>query len=269
MRQMQVPATVALAAAWSIFGCAAVSSDTGQEASGGVEPGATEAAMSATSTTDESNADSVDGPSSGDPPADGQDVGAPVDLNVCERLIACATAAVIPVTPLEALYGASGTCWEQFEAMQCWVDCAAQLETLARANPTLAECRQCDDDSDCSVFDATPFCAPSGSCCAEADGCAACGNGVVNLGEECDGNDFGETTCESLGLGHGELTCRPDTCTIDPLECVGCGNGKVDPGEQCDGADLDGYSCESLGWLVGTLRCAEDCYSFDESDCGF
>ena len=49
---------------------------------------------------------------------------------------------------------------------------------------------------------------------------AQCGNGVVNAGEQCDGN----------------AGACPGACGID-CQCPGCGNDAVDPGEQCDGSD--------------------------------
>ncbi|MBC7074114.1 hypothetical protein H5T58_01875, partial [Candidatus Parcubacteria bacterium] len=37
--------------------------------------------------------------------------------------------------------------------------------------------------------------------------------------EECDGHDFGGTSCKSFGYSEGELICRPN-CTIDTSKCV-------------------------------------------------
>ncbi len=57
--------------------------------------------------------------------------------------------------------------------------------------------------------------------------------------EQCDGADFLGETCESLGLGGGELACNPD-CTLNTDGCGGvepfCGDGSVDGVEECDGA---------------------------------
>jgi hypothetical protein len=48
-----------------------------------------------------------------------------------------------------------------------------------------------------------------------------CGNAVVEAGEECDGVDLGDMTCEGLGLGFtgGELACTP-TCSFDASMCT-------------------------------------------------
>lgn len=66
-----------------------------------------------------------------------------------------------------------------------------------------------------------------------------CGNGLLEFGEECDGDDFGGLTCDDaspLGAfvgsaGGGFLTCRSD-CTIDASTCVVeiCGNCVDDDG---------------------------------------
>ncbi len=95
----------------------------------------------------------------------------------------------------------------------------------------------------------------------------ACGNGLVDPGEACDGFDLAGQSCESLALGTGELTCLPDCGGVDPSGCGGCGNGLVEPGEVCDGFDLAGQTCISQGFDRGNLRCDLDCDGFDISQC--
>jgi cysteine-rich repeat protein len=58
------------------------------------------------------------------------------------------------------------------------------------------------------------------------DGCSAeclweyeCGDNVREFTEECDGEDFGKTTCVTLGHIGGTLSCTP-TCTVDASACV-------------------------------------------------
>ena len=45
-----------------------------------------------------------------------------------------------------------------------------------------------------------------------------CGNGQIDKGEECDGNNLGEATCAALGFDGGDVTCA-DNCTLDTAAC--------------------------------------------------
>ena len=88
-----------------------------------------------------------------------------------------------------------------------------------------------------------------------------CNNGLLDEGEQCDGTEFGGSTCESLGLMGGTLACDASTCTIDATGCGGdsCGDGIVGTAEDCDGENLEGQSCASLGFSGGTLACDGSC----------
>ncbi|MEM7151763.1 MAG: formylglycine-generating enzyme family protein [Myxococcota bacterium] len=46
-----------------------------------------------------------------------------------------------------------------------------------------------------------------------------CGNGQIDFGESCDGENLGELSCESLLGYEGPLGCNDD-CTFDVIECV-------------------------------------------------
>jgi agmatine/peptidylarginine deiminase len=90
---------------------------------------------------------------------------------------------------------------------------------------------------------------------------AYCGDGVVNGGEECDGDDFGDTTCADYGLGLGpDLLCGTD-CMIDTSGCPGaeCGNGVVDEGEECDPCVATGVPCSDVGFGDGEAGCSSEC----------
>jgi slime mold repeat-containing protein len=89
--------------------------------------------------------------------------------------------------------------------------------------------------------------------------CPACGNGIVEVPEECDGPGTcpaSSDVCQPAGTAD-QCTCRPDTCGTVP---------GVQPGEDCDGGDLAGATCASLGFASGTLACRSDC-TFDASGC--
>jgi alpha-tubulin suppressor-like RCC1 family protein len=56
-----------------------------------------------------------------------------------------------------------------------------------------------------------------------------CGNGGLDEGEECDGGQLDDQTCESLGYGNGILECRSD-CRFDITGCDhSCGDGTCEP----------------------------------------
>jgi hypothetical protein len=121
-------------------------------------------------------------------------------------------------------------------------------------------------------------------------GSAACGDGVAEGDELCDGNDLGGLTCADLGFSKGELSCTPG-CMLDATGCDAgdgdagdgdgdptttgpgdgdgdgdaCGNGVIDDSEECDGADFGGINCLDLGFGRGLPLCIE--CKFDTSTC--
>jgi cysteine-rich repeat protein len=86
-----------------------------------------------------------------------------------------------------------------------------------------------------------------------SSGAAACGNGVKEPGEACDGADLGGQTCVDLGyVAPAGLACTG--CALDGSGCAAvCGNGTVEPGEDCDdGNGVDGDGCTSACKAEGT-----------------
>jgi hypothetical protein len=63
-----------------------------------------------------------------------------------------------------------------------------------------------------------------------------CGNGALEAGEFCDGDDLGGSTCLTLGEGDGELACEAG-CTFDVSDCILPGECQFDtpgcPGGPC------------------------------------
>ncbi|MCA9699568.1 MAG: hypothetical protein KC431_18725, partial [Myxococcales bacterium] len=56
----------------------------------------------------------------------------------------------------------------------------------------------------------------------ETDAGPGCGNGVIEQGEACDGDNFAGNSCEQLGYAGGTLVCT-DECTLDTSGCTtGC-----------------------------------------------
>jgi len=97
------------------------------------------------------------------------------------------------------------------------------------------------------------------------EGPSPCGNGVVDVGEQCDATELGGQSCSSVvGLLHGALACVD--CLLDTTGCHTCGDGLVQPVEQCDGSELAGQSCTGLGFVSGALGCSATC-ELDLSAC--
>ena len=107
------------------------------------------------------------------------------------------------------------------------------------------------------------------ACGGSGDDKAVCGDGIIDEGEECDGDNLGGMTCGDLGYGGGTLACTDD-CTFDTTGCYAaaeCGNGIIEVGEECDSGYLGGATCESEGYDGGDLACNDDTCRFDVSGC--
>jgi hypothetical protein len=114
------------------------------------------------------------------------------------------------------------------------------------------------------------------TCQLDTAGCttgAVCGNGLVEAGESCDGNNFGGATCVTLGFLGGQLGCS-GACTLMTSGCTNaaaesCTNGVDD--------DLDGLvdcqdgDCSSNAACGGTPENCTDGLDNDQDgaiDCG-
>lgn len=91
----------------------------------------------------------------------------------------------------------------------------------------------------------------SGRCTGDADICAACGDGVVEPGEDCDdGSSNGSSssccaagcTLQPYGTACTTNGGEPGTCTGSDDTCAGCGDGILGVGEQCDDGATNGTS---------------------------
>lgn len=115
-------------------------------------------------------------------------------------------------------------------------------------------------------------------------GKSTCGNGIAELDEECDGDDFHGMTCDHLvvpafpaltGGGvyphrGGTLKCSA-SCYFDTRYCTSwrgdtCGDGVRNNNEKCDGDDVGGASCRDVQHAFGTVSCKESC-EVDYSKC--
>jgi hypothetical protein len=96
---------------------------------------------------------------------------------------------------------------------------------------------------------------------------AECGNGIQEAGEVCDGDDFGGSSCESLGFESGDLVCSSDCKNYSTAGCFICGNGVVEGAEACDGSVPVDVTCETEGFTEGTIACDARTCQFDTSEC--
>ena len=108
------------------------------------------------------------------------------------------------------------------------------------------------------------------ACDAKVKNVDSCGDGVLDPGEECDGDQLSALDCAALGYHEqvGVLTCRGD-CMFDLSVCTGgrCGDGAIQRSyEDCEQENLGGATCESEGLGGGSLACASDC-NFDTTGC--
>ncbi len=111
----------------------------------------------------------------------------------------------------------------------------------------------------------------------DVSGCtaaSACGNGVVEPGEVCDGARLNDKTCATeVGPGStGTLKCAENCMGYITSSCTAsttCGNGVIDGSELCDGTLLNGATCESeVGpGSVGNVLCGEGCGHYNLSQC--
>ena len=77
--------------------------------------------------------------------------------------------------------------------------------------------------------DGTPIGGPLPSLDGPPFGNAACGNGVIDFGEQCDASNLDGQTCLSIGYGQGVLGCSGG-CLFDTSECSGAPPAPADAG---------------------------------------
>ena len=57
------------------------------------------------------------------------------------------------------------------------------------------------------------------TCTIDSSECSTCGNGVIDPGELCDGDDLGGLSCTDYGAVGGDLVCIA-CMEIDPMGCI-------------------------------------------------
>ena len=119
-----------------------------------------------------------------------------------------------------------------------------------------------------------------GACLPQPPG-PVCGDGVIQPGETCDGENWGPIVgCSDFdNFTGGDLRCDPVTCLFDVSQCIGgnesgvCGDGVINTGETCDGsawgsitgcADFDSFTGGSLSCIASDQ---DNACHFDTSAC--
>jgi hypothetical protein len=103
----------------------------------------------------------------------------------------------------------------------------------------------CDDGNMDNSDDCTTMCLA-----------AACGDGFLQMGEECDGDDFGGETCMTQGFNAGDIACTMD-CALDLGDCSNspCPGGGAFVSNKCWYASMvcetTQVKCQSVG-LTGS-----------------
>ncbi|GIU69234.1 MAG: hypothetical protein KatS3mg002_0470 [Candidatus Woesearchaeota archaeon] len=207
---------------------------------------------------------------------------------------------------------AGGTlrCYPPFSDHQCMFDTSGCIDNspLNRCGDGILQSgEQCELDRpfnlSCNNFDSynngTLRC-DYNTCFFDISDCkiteAVCGNGIIELNETCDLNNFGDLDdCSEIRPTlTGPLYCNPpgspEECRIDITKCDSvnngtgnytgndtgiCGNGIIDflNNEVCDGSNLGGMTCDRFYQFVGgELRCfpptaGDLACTFDKSRC--
>jgi hypothetical protein len=94
-----------------------------------------------------------------------------------------------------------------------------------------------------------------------------CGDGMLSPDEVCDGDMFGEKSCEAVGFQSGQLLCNESCQGYSTENCYICGNGAIEPAEACDGPLDDDITCESEGFTAGEISCNMKTCQYDTSEC--
>lgn len=101
-------------------------------------------------------------------------------------------------------------------------------------------------------------------------GAVACGNGLKEGSEVCDGADLAGQSCTTFGYASGTLSCASNCSSFVTSSCTSastCGNNTKELNELCDGTDLDNQTCVTKGFASGSISCASDCQSFNTVSC--
>ena len=172
-------------------------------------------------------------------------------------------------------------------ARACTSGCTSDATDKACCN-SASKCAYngaCYSDGFIGYFNNVKLQCTSGLWVASSGNNLTCGNGQVDIGEQCDATNMSGKTCSNFdGFTGGQLRCigcKIDTTACTPYKVPGvCGDGVLNLGEECDCgspwscslAELDSKTCQSFDNFVGgSLGCVPtgsqgEC-SFDTTSC--
>lgn len=194
----------------------------------------------------------------------------------CDRYLACLAATSAAALPAAQMgYGEDGTCWDgdAGAAELCREACRTGLAQLHDDNMDEPACTPCGVDGECAIDevcvmagvcvahcdDGQPAgacacredddCGPEAACADEMCGPASCGDGVVQQGELCDGQEG----CDAGCLGPIECTPLFNFGCADGFRCTLQGNCEEGQG----GMGMAGDMCAPSGCDAGFV-CHDD-----------
>lgn len=94
-----------------------------------------------------------------------------------------------------------------------------------------------------------------------------CGDGMITGTEACDGDNFGDNTCQTQGFMDGFLECSLDCLGFSTSNCFVCGDNEIAGTEECDGPLDNSIDCESLGFTEGEVSCDMSTCQYDLTLC--
>jgi hypothetical protein len=68
-----------------------------------------------------------------------------------------------------------------------------------------------------------------------------CGNGSIDQGEDCDGQNLGGSSCVDHGFDGGVLACDPVVCVYDTSGCTEMPSNECD--QYCNGCACPSFEC--------------------------
>ena len=211
-----------------------------------------------------------------------------LDPSGCTRVPTCGNGAIDPGEACDGnVFGQIKICSDYSPSLvggtlKCTATCQLDTSTCTEApkcgNKAIDKGESCDSTNlgplsgRCIDYDPSKFTGGEISCnkcqldtskCQGIQG--ICGDGVINIGEDCDTNSFGQIkTCTDYDKSFSGGTLKCSNCKLDTSSCIEkprCGNSVIDKGESCDSTNLGPLSGKCLDYSSdfndGNLKCTD------------